>query len=243
MKHRERFYRDFDSSGRWKSFRVRVETTDLYIRADRDLSEAAEALIRKYRGLIRSHIETQGEFLTSFSPVQRIPGIPAIIDAMYRASEAAEVGPMASVAGAVAEHVGRELRESCREIIIENGGDIWLTLREPAVISVYTGNHYFPGNMGVLINPEMTPCGVCTSSGRIGPSISLGVADAATVMAPCAALADAAATAAGNEVKTENDVEKGVARAMEIGSVSGALVICRDRMAAQGAIELINPRI
>ena len=181
MKRAERTYRDYAETARWKSFRVKVETSDLYIRAGSDLSERAERVVRGLRDRIFEHIDRQNEFLTSYTPVERLAGCPPVIDMMYDASERAGVGPMAAVAGAVAECTGRELLSFTDELIVENGGDIWMMTAGPALIRIYPGGHHFNA-VSIRISPDGTPCGICTSSARIGPSFSFGAADAATVI-------------------------------------------------------------
>src|SRR4030042_330958 len=147
MKNEDRYYRSDTDTARWKSFRTRVETTDLLIRAGKDLSDTAENIVKKLRGEIREHIKEQEEFLTSYSPVKRLPRRPEIINKMYLASELTDTGPMASVAGAIAESLGNMLLQDTEEIIIENGGDVWLKAVEPVLINVLSKNPYFHDNI------------------------------------------------------------------------------------------------
>jgi ApbE superfamily uncharacterized protein (UPF0280 family) len=235
----ERFYRDFTESARWKSSRVRIETSDLYIRADKDVSGQAEEIIRRLRKEIRDHIDRQDTFHTSLTPVERLEKIPEVIGMMYEASERAGVGPMAAVAGAVAEITGRALADRTEELIIENGGDIWMKLSRPAVVIIYPGGHYFD-RIALNIKPEQTPCGICTSSARIGLSFSFGRADAATVIAPDAGLADAIATEVCNRVKREDDMESAASYGIDRGA-SGVIIVYRDRFVARGNVELTDP--
>ncbi len=238
MKYGERFYRDFSSTLRWRSFRVRVETTDLYIRARGDYSEKVHSIVSQLRDVLRVHFIRQDDFLTALSPVRRLERVHALIESMYDASEAAGVGPMAAVAGAVAEFTGVSLLNTSEEVIVENGGDIWLRITEPVTLGIYAGSSSFSERLGLRIDPSKTPLGVCTSSGRIGHSFSFGRADAATIIARTAALADAVATETGNRVKDEDDLEAAVHYAMSVPGVLGALAIYRDRIAVQGDVEL-----
>jgi uncharacterized protein len=239
MKRAERFYRNFTETSRWHSFRVRVETSDLYIRADSDLSGPAERIVRALRDAVRRHIERQSSFLSSFTPIERLETCPEIITLMYSASEKAGVGPMAAVAGAVAQVVGVELAQLSEEVIVENGGDIWMKIAKPAITAIYPGGYNF-STVALRIQPEQTPCGICTSSARIGPSFSYGKADAATIISPDAALSDAIATEACNRVKREEDMAKAASYAMSCGA-SGAVIIFRNRLVALGAVELADP--
>ncbi|HNU92390.1 MAG TPA: UPF0280 family protein [Spirochaetota bacterium] len=232
------YYREFAGSPRWTSFRVRVETSDIYARANGDYSELLQRLVGEARDAIRSQIARQEAFLTSFDPVPRMEAAHPAVEAMYRASEAADVGPMAAVAGAIAEYAGRALLERSAEVLVENGGDIWLSARGPVVLAVYAGGSRFTGGLGLRIAPERTPAGICTSSGRVGPSFSFGRADAATVIADDAALADAVATGAANRVRHEDDFEAAASYAMAVPGVRGVLIVLGDRLVAQGEVEL-----
>lgn len=210
------------------------------IRALCDLSEEAEKLVRELRQLLREHIAAQDEFLTSLSPVKRLDGIPAIVQTMYCASELAYVGPMAAVAGAIAEYTGRALLDKTEEIIVENGGDIWLSLKAPVTVGMYAGRSPFSSKLGIMVRPEQTPMGMCTSSGKVGHSLSFGKADAVTICAKDAALADAVATETCNRIRGEEDLKSAIDFALSIRGVSAALAILDDRIAIKGDIELLN---
>ncbi len=240
-KYSERFYRTDNKTERWNSFIIRNETTDLFIRSAEDLSAIGLKIIEKLRNDIRVHINRQLEFQTSYSPVERLDNTPEIVQLMYHASERTNTGPFASVAGAIAQMTGFELMNYTNEIIVENGGDIWMSLTEPAVVQVHSDNAEFDGKTRLLISPEDTPCGICTTSGKVGPSFSFGKADSVTIIGDCAATADAAATLAGNIVKDEDDITKALNHATAVNSVTGAVIIIKNKMGIQGSVKLINP--
>ncbi len=237
MKHRTRFYRDYTDTDGFV-FNVKIDTSDLYIKADANLHDTAFEILRTAREELEEHINKHSEFLYSLDPLIPYGDETEISRAMYKASEAAGVGPMAAVAGAIAEKVGRELMNYSGEIIVENGGDIWLKLEKPAIIGIYVNNVYFRNNLGIKIDPVKTPCSVCTSTSRLGHSLSFGRADSVTVIADTGALADAAATAVCNMVQTADDMEKALESGMSIPGVRGCLIIFRDKIALQGDIEL-----
>ncbi len=241
MRHTERAYRDFSDSDRWRAFRVRVETTDLYIRAAADHSSRVRDLVSRLRGEILAHIAQHRDFLTALAPIARIDTASHIVNSMLDASEAAGVGPMAAVAGAIAAAVGSDLSADSNEVIVENGGDIWLRLASPALVDVYAPGTPFAGRLALRIDPAKTPLGICTSSGRVGPSLSFGRADAATVLATDAALADAVATETGNRARRPEDAGAALEYALGVPGVIGALVVIRDTLAVRGDIELVDP--
>ena len=237
----ERFYRNFSNTERWKSYRVKVETTDLYIKTKENLSLQAKKIVEKFRAETKKHIKKQKSFLTSLEPVKRLEKSFPLIDRMYSASEAANVGPMAAVAGAIAEAVGEKLLEDTPEAIIENGGDIFLHLAEPAVITIFAGDSPFSGKIALKIDSCRTPLGVCTSSGSVGGSLSFGIADAVTIISRDTATADAVATGTANLIKSDKNFHDAMEYAMDIRDVSGVIIIYQNKIAAKGDIEFCMP--
>jgi len=159
---------------------------------------------------------------------------------MADAARLCGVGPMAAVAGAIAEFVGRELLEFSPEIIVENGGDIFVKSLRQRTIGIYAGGSPLTGRLGLQIEPEDTPLGICTSSGTVGHSLSFGRADAAIVLADSATLADAAATAIGNRVSEPADIEKGIEFAQSIGQLKGVVIIKGDKLGVWGEVKLVK---
>lgn len=238
----ERFYRCFQSHGPGRvPFRVQVSTTDLYVRADRDLRAAALRAVQEARATLEAHIADHPAFATALAPLEPPAGtVPAVVAALYRAGRVAGVGPMAGVAGAVAEFVGRALREQSREVLVENGGDLYLELADDAVVGLFAGASPFSDRLGLLVRAADTPLAICTSSGTVGPSLSYGVADAAVAVGHPAALADAVATALGNRIHGPADLQGAAEWAVALPGIQGAVVIVGDHLAAAGAIEFIR---
>ncbi|MBN1689888.1 MAG: UPF0280 family protein [Dehalococcoidia bacterium] len=236
----QRTYRRSIKDGDLVSFQAVVKETDLYIRASRDLSAVAVAAITEIRDPLERYISEHPVFLHSLEPLQVGPDAPEIVRRMAEAAGLANVGPMAAVAGAVAQMVGEKLLHLSGEVIVENGGDIYLKVSRKRVIAIFAGESEFTGKLAIEVEPDRTPLGVCTSSGRVGPSLSLGMADAAVVIAPSAALADAAATAVGNAVKSERDVDAALELGRRIRGISGIVVIAGSNMGAWGDIKLVR---
>jgi ApbE superfamily uncharacterized protein (UPF0280 family) len=235
-------YRSFGTNGPTRiPFQARVGTTDLYLLADRDLSKEAREAARRFRGEVEAHIAAQPAFATALQPLEPPAGpLPPVVASMYAAARLAGVGPMAAVAGAIAVAVGQELRLRSREVLVENGGDLFLDLAQDAVVGIFAGSSAFTGRLGLRVRAEDTPLGICTSSGTVGPSLSYGRADAATVMAADPALADAVATALGNRIHAPEDMPAAVEWAQTVPGVTGALAILGDRLAAVGKVELLD---
>jgi len=232
-----------DPAGALSYFHVSVEETDLVIGVPKDrFSErlAAETTreVEALRRRLELYLKDDPAFLTALEPRPPLPGAPPIVRMMCEAGERVGVGPMAAVAGAVAELVGRRLLARCGEVIVENGGDIFLASRTTRRVGIHAGGSPFSGRIALAIDPQETPIGVCTSSGTVGHSLSLGNADAVVVTADSVALADAAATAAANAVHGDADLERAVALALNVRGVRGAVAIRGDRLAAKGEVRL-----
>lgn len=234
-----RTYRDPDDTDRFKTFRVAIETSDLYVKARSSLEKETEALIRESRAQIRWAIERRPDFLQSLVPLDEDAADSPVVLAMVRAGQKAGTGPMAAVAGAVAEFVGKGLLTLSPEVIVENGGDIFLKVDRPVIIGLFAGNSPFSGRVGIKIESTPIPLGICTSSGTVGPSLSLGIADAATIISHDAPLADAVATGVGNRVHGPGDLKGAVEWGMNVPGVVGALAIMGEKIAALGDIELV----
>jgi uncharacterized protein len=238
--HEPRTYRSFGDHERFKSFRVVIETSDLYVKAHSNLTKDTEQLIRKCRTQVEWAIAKREEFLTSLVPVDEGLSDGPVVLRMIMAAKKAGTGPMAAVAGAIAEFVGRELCRLSPEVIVENGGDIFLSVQAPVTVGLFAGESPFSGRVGLKVEATAIPLGICTSSAKVGPSLSLGTADAATVISPDVALADAVATGLGNRVHKHSDLKSAVEWALSIPGVIGALAVMGDKIAAQGDLELVS---
>lgn len=239
MSYQERTYRNRVSHNDLTSFHICVRETDLLIFCDTDLSQKALESVHIYRGFIESYIKNHPDFLTSLSPVRADEFAPPIIRDMIMATLAANVGPMASVAGAISEYVANDLLKISQNVIVENGGDIFLkTLREVRV-GIFAGNSPLTYKINLLLKPAQMPVGVCTSSGTVGHSLSFGKADAVCVVSKSSTVADAAATAIGNLVKRKGDLRTALEKGIEIEGILGALIIIGEHFGVIGDIELI----
>ncbi len=220
------------------SFNVVVKETDLYIRASRNLKSKAFKLVLKYRDTLERYIERHPSFLTSLNPLPIGDDAPHIVKSMLESARKVGVGPMASVAGAIAEFVGTELLAFSPEVIIENGGDIFLRSLGKRIVGIYAGKSPLTGKISLEIDGEDTPLGICTSSGTVGHSLSYGTADAVVVLSQSATLADAAATAIGNLIKQPGDIPSGIEFAKGIEGLKGLLIIKDDKVGLWGEVKI-----
>jgi ApbE superfamily uncharacterized protein (UPF0280 family) len=234
-----RFYRHWVKDDDLVSFELTVKQTDLYIRSRRNLKNKALDSVGKHRDSLESYIARHPIFLTTLEPYQAEGGAPAIVQEMARVSQLTGVGPMAAVAGAIAEAVGRDLLAFTPEVLVENGGDIFLKTTKKRLVGIYAGDSSLSKRIALEIMPRETPLGICTSSGTVGDSLSLGNADAVIVVSPSTALADAAATALCNMVKAADDIPQAIEKAQSIAGLQGLVVIIGDKMGVWGKVRIV----
>ncbi len=236
--YQPRTYRAQHSSADLVSFTVSIKETNLFVSAKSDLGRRTHRLILKYRSILEKYIAGHPDFLTSLKPIDVETKAPLIVRDMADATRKVGVGPMASIAGAVAEFIGEELSEYSADVIIENGGDIYIKSTRERVIGIFAGESPLSAKIAIELMPSETPCGICTSSGTVGHSLSFGKADAVTIIAPSATLADAVATACGNVVQIASDIDKGLAIASSTEGVTGAIIIIGGRVGVWGSVRL-----
>ncbi len=239
-----RSYRSMHAASDLIYFQVGLKETDLSVGVDKEsfnqsLVTICEQEIRMLRGSLESYISIHPEFQRSLVPLSLLPGAPSIAVTMSKAAWQAGVGPMAAVAGAFAETIGRKLKTMVKQIIVENGGDIYIDSSLPRLVSVFAGQSQFSHKIAIRIYPEESPLGICTSSGTVGPSLSFGKADAVVIKALNISLADAVATGAANRIQTKDDFMLAIEYVKKIPGVSGILTVKDDKLGAWGNIELV----
>jgi len=234
-----RFYRNWVDPG-LINFAVCEKETDILISAEKNLKNEAKKLVRRFRRDISDYIKINPEFQGILKPLPQDDGAPEIIKAMLASTRLAGVGPMAAVAGAISEFVGNGLLEYSRQVILENGGDIFMKTNKQRTVGIYAGGSVLSGKIAIKIVPEATPIGISTSSGTVGHSLSFGKADAVTVISSDACLSDACATAVCNRVKNATDIAPALDFAKSIEGLRGCVVIYGDRIGSIGEIELIQ---
>ena len=239
-KYQHRTYRSLVSHKKLASFRVVVKETDLLVRTDRPLETETRDLVLRHRIPLARYLEQHPEIVHGLIPLPQDQLAPPIVRTMIWAGQKAGVGPMAAVAGAIAEYVGRDLLAHTKDVIIENGGDIFISTGFPLIAAVFAGKSPLSSKLGVRIDSPDHPVAVCTSSGTLGHSISLGGADAAVVISGSAALGDAAATAIGNKVSGKNHIKPAIEFGKRIEGVLGIVVILDKEIGFWGDVDLVR---
>jgi len=222
------------------SFDITVKETNLNIQAQTDLSQKAIHSVLTCRNSIETYIKLFPQFATSLVPLNNSDPAPKIIRGMVEAAKLAKVGPMAAVAGAVAEYTGTCLLEDTRQVLVENGGDIFVKSDTETIFSIYAENTPFSMTTGILVKKKDKPYGICTSSGTLGHSKSFGKADAATVLSYSCPLADAVATSLGNMVNTASDIKKVIDIGKNISGIQGIVIIKGESIGLWGDLKLVK---
>jgi ApbE superfamily uncharacterized protein (UPF0280 family) len=239
--YEERIYRNQMLTKDLVQFNVTEFESDLQIFAQSNLQSEARKEIQKYRKILKDYIKEHPNFLTSLVPLKASQNAPEIIKHMCFAADLAGVGPMAAVAGAVSHYVGLSLLSKTKEVILENGGDIYLKTDKEKDILIYAGSSPFSNKLALRIPSSAEGLGVCTSSGTIGHSLSFGCCDAVVVLSKDTLIADAAATSIGNVIKSPNHITEGLNFAKSILGVEGVVIIIGSKMAAWGKVNLVRP--
>lgn len=245
MEYKERNYRSRFASDSRQWFCVKFLESDLWIGVNSDsyspsMETSTYAMLVDLRRSMEAYICTDHEYVRSLVPYDARITAPTILKAMSKVSHITGIGPMSAVAGAVAHAVAEFLRVQfgVSEVIVENGGDIYAHVHEDMDVSVFAGNSPLSERVGLHIPSDCFPLGICTSSGTVGPSLSLGRADAMMIVCSDVMLADSYATSMANLIHTTADLQPVIEKIRRIPSILGALAIKDDRMAVCGQFEL-----
>lgn len=234
--YEERIYRELVSNKTKKTTLI-IDESDLDIYYDNELKNADKELL-KIRNIIKNHIKKESNFLTSLSPISINKKDNIFIKKMKKSSNLVNVGPMATVAGGVAEEIGKYLSNFNSEVLVENGGDIYINSKKNKNILIHAPTSPFSNKLYIKLRRELLPLGVCTSSGKLGHSLSFGNADAVVVISKNTFLADAAATSICNIVKEKKDIIKGINIAKNIKEILGIIIILNSDIGIWGDIEV-----
>lgn len=240
-----RTYRSQFNTTRFTGFEIKHLETDLWIGVDpASFKEEMKAVslnkVKNLRQIFDEYIKAEPDFRKTLKPFVPMQNAPAEAVDMALATEKAGVGPMASVAGLFAREVGEEIIKnfSVNELVIENGGDFFVLLKNELVFSVFAGESILSERIGLVIPAEKNKLGICTSAGTVGSSLSYGKADAVVVVCEDVLLADAFATSFGNKVKKPNDVEKVIKQSEKYPEILTMLIICEDKIGIRGDYEM-----
>ena len=242
-----RFYRGNFNTERFRFFPVVLNETDLWIGVNQEsyhpsMPGFCYERVKHYRMEIVNCIDVCPRFATSHSPLDLSDLFPPIALKMAEAAKSASTGPMAAVAGAMADFVGADMitRFKPEELIIENGGDILASVKRELLVQFYAGDNMHFNKLALRITPEYPSLGICTSSGKFGHSFSYGTADSVSIVCRSATLADAWATSVCNQIKTKNDVAIITEKYKNVPEILSMIIVKEDAFGVFGKFELQN---
>ncbi|MDR2907527.1 MAG: UPF0280 family protein [Bacteroidales bacterium] len=243
--YQERTYRQHFDNERWRGFVCQYKDTDVWIGVDKasyhkNMPDFTTKFITALWDIMNDYLLQDPVFAATLKPHIRIGTMPYMAVKMSEASHQAGVGPMAAVAGAFAAALGQTVKQQfdAKEIIVENGGDIYVDLVEDIDVAVFAGESPLSEKIGLHIDAKKSPLGICTSSGTVGHSLSFGKADAVMIICNDALLADAYATAFANQIQTADDIDRLTETIGRTSNILGALLVKDDKMGIVGEFEM-----
>lgn len=180
------------------------------------------------RNDLKDYINQNPLFLSSLKPLNNIKNEKYnIVNLMIESSKIANVGPMASVSGSIAELSCNYLINSgSSHSIVENGGDISLINNKKIICNIATGNKYLNDSIAFKLKTRKNPIGIASSSSKTGLSLNFGDSDLVTVISKKASYADSLATSIANEVKGNDPINNSLEYAENFREFfQGALII------------------
>lgn len=214
---------------------------DTNLRVASDYFEVVTGAIVEERRLLEAYIERHPQFAIAMASVSTHRDAPISAKRMASAAAITGLGPMASVAGTLAQ-IGAEaaLAAGAKEAIVENGGDMYIASKLPITIGIYAGESAVGDNLAFVLAPEDLPLSLCSSSSTMGHSLSFGRCDLVTVIAKEAALADSVATLVCNRISAITDLEPVLNKAGNLPGVQGILAVKDDQIGLYGNLPQLS---
>jgi hypothetical protein len=241
----KRTYRLKHNKDYFVSFTIAYKDTDLWIgvKENKNLNEIKNFAYKKiifYRKILETYIQKKPIFASTHKPIPIKSDMPLMAKQMTIAALYANTGPMAAVAGAFSEFIAKDIikKFNIDEIMIENGGDIFLQSKKDITVSIFAGNSVLSDKIGIKIPADETPIGICTSAGSFGDSFSYGKADAAVVAAKSTLIADALATHFANNIISENDIDKNIKKIKNFNKILSLCLIKNNKIGIAGIFDL-----
>ncbi len=238
--YKERFYRDWLKKEDLYKVWVAIEESDILVATSKKIDEKLIHIkVEELRGQIKNYIKRDRRFLTSLVPIECFEDAPPIVKDMCSRAKLCEVGPFAGVAGAIAQYLGRDLLRYSPEVIIENGGDLFLKITRERKVGIVFFRAGAEQILRAKIAPQNTPLGISSSSSKVGHSLSLGNVDLACVFAEDSILSDICATLFGNSVKKKKDIPQAFRRLKSIPGVRAGILVFEGDVSLWGDLEIV----
>ena len=228
-----------------KRIKIKVKETIVSLICEEKFIPIAEKEIVNQRKLLEDYIKNDPGFKLTLKPYIVPYNAPEIVKRMAKESVKAGVGPMACVAGAIAEYTLKAIiKKGAEHAIVDNGGDIAMKINHPVIVGIYSGENSIC-DIGLKFYPSNSIIGICTSSATIGHSLSFGKADAVVVISKNVPLADAIATSLCNSIKQKNkNIIKERISSFMISEIDGIIVFYGDIIGFAGNLpEIVQTKV
>ena len=221
------------------SLHLVYKQTDLELKTEGMLDRRqVEMYLKKIYQELEAYIAGDHHFLSAIQPHPVPKSAPAIVRDMSHDTRRAGVGPMAAVAGAIADHIGKRLAGQHRIIFCNNGGDIYYKSPEKQWIILKAPGSPFDETIKIEVPPAMQGKGLCTSSGIFGHSVNMGRAYSVSILADSACLADAWATSISNQIHGHLDLERVLEYCKKESDIKGVAILVDHYLGIWGDIRL-----
>ena len=221
------------------SLHLVYKQTDMWLKTEGepDRQEVETYLKQAYED-IEAYIACDSNFLSSLHPYEVGETAPEIVKVMSEHASKANVGPMAGIAGVIAEYIGRRLSSRHRIILCNNGGDIYYESPEEQWILLNAPGSPFHNQIKICVPSAIKGKGLCTSSGTSGHSVNMGRAYAVSILAGNACSADVWATAMSNQIRSHEDIDRILSLCKEQDDIEGVVILVDNYLGIWGDIRL-----
>ena len=222
------------------SFDVSVGNLQLRISAAENLRDEARIVALKHWEQLEAYIAGHSTFKTSFVPMPVGPGAPAVVRSMGAAAEAAGVGPMLTLPGAMAEAVARDLSQHARNVVVSTEGDTFAMHHRAQTFVVEPAMG--AGRPGIAVRIAAgRPFAFYASAGRSRINPGIGHARVVAVLAEHGAVADAAASAIGLAMHLPTHVDRALeaARRLVVCGMRGVVILAGSQIGVWGEMEIV----
>ena len=243
-----RWYRQ-NIGERFNSFTYRFMETDIWVAFDVFSKVSKDEILRfvdnkcrSLRKLVEDYFLISPEFEHSLKPLKVTATAPELIRKLADGSVKTDVGPMAGIAGAFAEEIGKacKIEFGFKEIMIENGGDNYLDVLTDIHVKLYAGEHPLSNKVKLIVKANDSPLGLCASSGKFGHSKSFGNADLVSVACKNTILADQYATAFANKILNSANINSVLKEASKISDIVHIAIFMDGKFGIQGKLKVSN---
>lgn len=217
-----------------QTFDIQVHDMVVRVQASPDYLEESRAAALSFWDQLNAYAIGHSAFRNATEPVEVPDEAPSIIREMAKAGRAAGVAPMATMQGAMTDHVGRFLSRSVSELRVSSGGDAFVVTKKPVKLSVL--RRADGSGVSIVLHRRDGGVGVSTLVGSRRAS-DLHI-DGMAVLADTCMVADAALAAMQIILAKPGSMKRALAHLQRIEGVVGGVVIQGSDIGVAGGVEI-----